>query len=221
MSDIIRRMAQTNLALKYPERTPTASEQDFFNKSGVPAYAASDGSPVVSSTYSGDRQSLLDNERYRLFMQGSGMNRSPGAELPPMTQAQRDQFAPYGYRTDGSPKGSGFMGPIPMPGGGVATEQSFDFEVDGKNILAPLIVPGYGVAKDPEEWAVQHALRRIDRGESPFADTPEYAKPNSPYGKQTMIARILAGDPSAKSPTPAQQSAARLLEAQAAYMINE
>lgn len=220
MSDIIRQMAIGNLARKYPERQPTASEQAFFDRDGVMAYAADDGSPVVSSSVTDPnvRESLLTNERYRLMMQGHGMKQSPYLGQIPMTQEQRDQFAPYGYRPDGSPKGNGFLGPIKLPDGSVATEASFDFDADGKNILAPLIVPGHGVVKDPYDWAERHALKRIREGKSPFADTPEYAKPNSPHGQQSMIARILAGDPSAKTPTEAQIRAAKQLEAQAALM---
>lgn len=218
MSEIIKALARQNLAVKYPEREPTESEQQFFDRSGVPGYAAEDGRPVLSGSFDGNRQSILDNERYRLLMRGEGMSQSPYLGSTPMTQEQRDQFAPYGYRPDGSPKGRGFLGEIPADDGGMATEMSFDFDVDGKNILAPLLVPGYGVAKDPYRWAEDHAMRRISNGQSPFADTPEYAKPNSPHGQQSMIARILAGDPSAKDPTPEQRLAAAMLEAQAALM---
>lgn len=217
MSDIIRDVARTNLAMKYPERQPYPREQQFFDESGVPAYAASDGRPVVSKNHAGS-QSLLDNERYRLLMQGHGTDQSPYLGHIPMTQEQRDQFAPYGYRPDGSPKGDGFLGKVPMGEGEFGTEVSFDFHANGKNILAPLLVPGYGVAKDPYRWAEDHALRRIGSGLSPFNDTPEYAKPFSPHGQQSMVARVLAGDPSAKTPTDAQRLAAARMEAQAALM---
>ena len=220
MSDIIRAMALSNLERKYPDRKPSKSEQAFFDRDGVQAYAADDGRPVVSSrvTDPNVRASLLANERYRLMMQGHGMQQAPYLGSIPMTQEQRDQFAPYGYRIDGTPKGRGYLGPIPLEDGSVATEVSFDFDVDGKNILAPLLVPGHGVARDPYDWAAQHAIKRVSEGKSPFADTPEYAKPNSAHGEQSMVARILAGDPSAKTPTDAQRRAAQQLETQAALM---
>lgn len=142
MSDVIRHMAIGNLARKYPERQPTASEQAFFGRDGVPAYAAEDGRPVVDSSVTDPnvRESLLTNERYRLMMRGHGRSWSPYLGSLPLTEAQRQQF----------------MG---------------------------------------------HS---------------DYSNPRSPHGQQSMVARILARDPSAKSATHDQKMAALRLESLAA-----
>lgn len=139
-SDIIRALARQNLALAYPERSPTNSEQQFFDASGVPAYAAEDGAPVVSESFDGNRQSLLDNERYRLAMFGNGLQQAPYLGSLPMTASQAGQF----------PAGN------------------------------------------------------------------KYASPHSAFGQQSMVARYLAGDPSARDVTDEQKMAAMGLATKAA-----
>ena len=91
----------------------------------------------------------------------------------------------YGLRPDGTPKGKGFFGELQRPDGDKSTELSFDFEVDGKKILAPLIVPGLSKqelqhlldGKQPTnkhyDKAMKFALDRIKVGLSPFAGPDE------------------------------------------------
>lgn len=93
----------------------------------------------------------------------------------------------YGKRTDGTEKGKGYFGEIPILSGDekgkIATEKSISIEVDGKEILIPTIVPtlssdeisfiqsGGNVLESPEieEKAIAHAFKRMDEGKSPFA----------------------------------------------------
>lgn len=99
------------------------------------------------------------------------------------------EYAPYGYRIDGTPKGEGFLGLIPTgKAGHVMSEKSMGVTFDGKETLIPLIVPTLttqeinflktyeGSAKDmPKviaDKAIEHALMRMRRGLSPFADYP-------------------------------------------------
>jgi hypothetical protein len=94
----------------------------------------------------------------------------------------------YGLRPDGSKKGRGFLGELPVKGGGVATEystQSQAVKVKGKQVDFPTIVPT--LTKDevsmmindiipnrkpiPEpimQKAIAHAKERIASGKSPF-----------------------------------------------------
>jgi hypothetical protein len=47
----------------------------------------------------------------------------------------------FGLRADNTPKGQGFFGSIPLPGGKVATEFSIGVEFDGKETQIPTLVP--------------------------------------------------------------------------------
>lgn len=101
-----------------------------------------------------------------------------------------DVIAPYygNKRPDGSTKGTGFLGEIKLPNGGVASEystQSEAVQVDGKQIDFPTLVPT--LSKDeillmqneiipnemeiPEEImqkAIEHAKMRLAKKQSPF-----------------------------------------------------
>lgn len=91
-------------------------------------------------------------------------------------------------RPDGSKKGRGFFGPLPRPDGSVSTELSFDFDADGRKILAPLLVPSLTQPEidhllqggEPTETiyrkAQDHALDRVRAGKSPFAEEAEEGK---------------------------------------------
>lgn len=93
----------------------------------------------------------------------------------------------YGQRLDGSQKGNGYFGPIKRPDGAVSTELSFDFDQDGKNIAAPLLVPTLSLdeinhlmsgAKPTDaiyDKATAHALDRIKAGK------PTWALPDELY----------------------------------------
>ena len=94
---------------------------------------------------------------------------------------------PYGMREDGTPKGLGFFGKIQNTANPdkVSTELSFDFDVDGQNILAPLMVPG--LTKKELDWllsgkqptaeiynkAQEFALQRLREGKSQWAAPDE------------------------------------------------
>lgn len=92
--------------------------------------------------------------------------------------------ADYGNRPDGSKKGEGWLGPIPMQdgSGGVMTEQTAEMDVNGKRVMFPLIHPGSTKeelnimatgGKLPRESvirALDHALERQKQGKSPYKD---------------------------------------------------
>lgn len=92
----------------------------------------------------------------------------------------------YGNRIDGTPKGAGYFGELKRPDGDISTELSVGIEIDGKETQIPLLVPTLN--KDEIKWllnnpptpnppksimekAVKHAMRRINEGKSPFADS--------------------------------------------------
>lgn len=99
--------------------------------------------------------------------------------------------APYGLRPDGTPKGSGFMGELARPDGGISTEISVGVQIDGKETEIPLLVPTlskketeYLLKADPDshdffknmpdsimDKAIAHAKSRIEGGKSVFADS--------------------------------------------------
>jgi hypothetical protein len=91
-------------------------------------------------------------------------------------------FNGYGNRTNGTPKGVGFLGELKRPDGSVSTELSMDVTVDGKKMLIPTLVPtltkeeinfllsGGRPTKEISNKAFQHAMERKKKGLSPFAD---------------------------------------------------
>ena len=99
-------------------------------------------------------------------------------------------LAPYGFRNfesvkdEPQAKGKGFFGPIPTVQGDPMTELSSAFDVNGRTIQYPLIVPtltaqeidilSRGGEPTPEIYdkAERFALYRIQQGLSPFA-TPQ------------------------------------------------
>jgi hypothetical protein len=104
--------------------------------------------------------------------------------------SEANPLAPFGLRYSESVydqpqiKGSGYMGAIPTSEGMPMTELSSSFEMDGRVIQHPLIVPTLsaqeiellrmGGEPTPEIYskAQQFALGRIQQGLSPFA-TPQ------------------------------------------------
>ena len=93
----------------------------------------------------------------------------------------------YGNRRDGSKKGRGFFGPIPVPGtNSVATEAQMDFEMDDRKISAPLLSGNLDrreravvveamsrdawPSNDIVEKAQRHAVARQSLGLSAFYD---------------------------------------------------
>ena len=101
-------------------------------------------------------------------------------------QAFDEAVAPkgYGLREDGTPKGQGWFGPLPMKdnSGKIATELSLGFDFGGKQVLAPALVPYLtpeevthllsGKKATPEivNKAAEHAKMRMKQGLSPFKD---------------------------------------------------
>jgi hypothetical protein len=89
----------------------------------------------------------------------------------------------YGNRPDGTEKGLGWGGEFQNSDGSVSTEFSIGVNIDGQEILLPLITPSstpeevriMQQAKDPGsipkhliDKAIDHALGRIKQGQSPF-----------------------------------------------------
>ena len=99
----------------------------------------------------------------------------------------------YGLRSDGTPKGTGFLGELKRPDGRVSTELSIGVNMDGKETLIPTLVPTLDkneidyLLKSPTspeifktpmgqtimKRAVEHARKRISEGKSPFAQKGE------------------------------------------------
>ena len=97
---------------------------------------------------------------------------------------------PYGLREDKTPKGRGYFGPLKMTDGSgkVMTEYSITFDVDGKNILMPSIVPtltedevkylltGKKITPEITRKAYEWGMKRIKEGKSPFSSPEEEGK---------------------------------------------
>ncbi len=93
----------------------------------------------------------------------------------------------YGQREDGTGKGPGHMGAIPVGDGSKATELSIGVEIDGKETLIPAVVPtisakelktlldtkGQGLTKEMVHKAVDFAKQRMAEGKSPFRQWQE------------------------------------------------
>lgn len=102
----------------------------------------------------------------------------------------------YGKRADGSEKGPGYFGELARPDGGISTEISIGIDLGGGEIEIPLIVPGITkkeldslLAGDPPtpelvDKAAHHAMKRLNKGKSPFAGPGEQVAPPS---KQTIL----------------------------------
>ncbi|HEX8783334.1 MAG TPA: hypothetical protein VF764_08185, partial [Steroidobacteraceae bacterium] len=95
----------------------------------------------------------------------------------------------WGKREDGTLKGRGYLGLLKRADGGVSSELSMSSDIDGREILYPLLVPT--LTRDEVEWllnnpvdpqnvpasikskALAHAKGRLAAGKSPFALTAE------------------------------------------------
>ena len=100
---------------------------------------------------------------------------------PNGTIAGSSKAAPnYGPRQDGTPKYTGFLGPLKNKRGEVMTEYSIGVELDGKEVEIPTLVPTLSkseistilntgkITKSIEKKAVLHAIDRMRVGKSPF-----------------------------------------------------
>ncbi len=106
----------------------------------------------------------------------------PGSRYSKDDEDILSQFDEYGYglRPNGTPKGQGWLGPLPMTDGtgGIATELTIN--VDGEDI--PLIVPTLGVdeldyilkgnqpTRSMVDKAAEFANKRRRQGFSIYAD---------------------------------------------------
>jgi len=91
----------------------------------------------------------------------------------------------YGARSDGSPKGLGFLGELKRPDGKVSTEISIGVNLDGREIEIPSLVPTLTKQEvnhllsggQPNDVIVRKAMDyaryRIAKGKSPFAQQGE------------------------------------------------
>jgi hypothetical protein len=91
--------------------------------------------------------------------------------------------------SQGTLKGKGYFGEIPVNQGGAMTEFSSAFEQDGKMVSHPLLVPTLnkqeidllkmGIEPTPEIYkkAQDYAQKRIGAGQSPFASSQELRYP--------------------------------------------
>lgn len=96
----------------------------------------------------------------------------------------------YGKRNDGTQKGSGYFGELPLKGGGIATEYSIGVNIKGKEVDIPTLVPSLSEKekkkmlediipnkkKIPDEIlkkAVAYAQIRMSQGLSPFKEENE------------------------------------------------
>ncbi len=98
--------------------------------------------------------------------------------MPSLEEMLAPPVDPSWYRSDGTRKGKGFLGPIPTPDGKTATEISID--VDGMHI--PTLVPGLsleeithliGGGRPTDEIvrkAVDHAKMRMKSGLPVFSE---------------------------------------------------
>ena len=82
----------------YKERKPSTSELDFFRRSGVPGYAAEDGSVVINPVQQPgvNYESVRINEHVRLLIRG-GKVQPPNFQI---TTAQQQRFKDYGSLDD-------------------------------------------------------------------------------------------------------------------------
>jgi len=131
-------------------------------------------------------------------------------------------FKDYGKRTDGTPKGQGFLGELKRPDGKISTEISIGVQIDGKEVQIPTLIPGLTEAEKTSllkgdkpsaaivEKAVAHAKKRIADGKSPFAERELITSPKGAKG----IMQVLDGtnkDPGfgiepAKDASPAERA---------------
>lgn len=91
---------------------------------------------------------------------------------------------PFGKRENQEDKYTGFLGEIELPDGTVMTEKSISVDIDGKETLIPSIVPTNkkflkdiaqnNMTKQITDNAINHAMKRIKQGKSPFAEPGEF-----------------------------------------------
>jgi len=105
----------------------------------------------------------------------------------------------YGNRTDGTPKGTGFLGELQRPDGKVSTELSIGVVFDGKEMEIPTLIPTLeeeevkylldGGKSTPEivQKAIEHAKSRMGTGKNPFATSEETKFDWDKYGEYRAV----------------------------------
>ena len=121
----------------------------------------------------------------------------PDYSLLAQALSRQEGLAPYGMRnletgqdiTQGTVKGKGYFGEIPMNQGGAMTEMSSAYGQDRNLVSHPLLVPtltkqeidllGMGLEPTPEIYkkAQDYAQQRISAGQSPYASGQELRYP--------------------------------------------
>jgi hypothetical protein len=121
----------------------------------------------------------------------------PDYRLLAQAISRKNGLAPYGMRnleqgqdiSQGTVKGKGYFGEVPMNQGGAMTELSSAYEQDGKLISNPLIVPTLtkqeldllksGQEPTPQiiKKAQDYAQKRMGMGQSTFATPQELRYP--------------------------------------------
>ena len=104
----------------------------------------------------------------------------------------------YGPRVDGTRKGEGFLGSLPMANGrDRATELSMGTNFDGRDLLIPSLIPSLSQMEIQHllsggkptdaifQKAVTHARGRIGQGRSPFFQDQDRRVPWMPSLPQT------------------------------------
>jgi hypothetical protein len=111
--------------------------------------------------------------------------------------SRKPGLAPYGMRNleqgqdinQGTVKGKGYFGEVPLDQGGAMTELSSAYGQDGKLVSHPLLVPtltkqeidllGMGLEPTPQiiKKAQDYAQKRISAGQSTFATPQELRYP--------------------------------------------
>lgn len=137
----------------------------------------------------------LGDEGIKTFEFEEGMT----TRLPPPI-GDIPRIGEFGLRPDQTKKGKGFLGPLGLKGGGVATEYSVGVKLeanDGKETDIPTLVPTLTekeidtmvndiipnkkpVPKAILQKAVDHANKRVRAGKSPFGETSDSVKGKPP-----------------------------------------
>lgn len=117
------------------------------------------------------------------------------------TGTMTDAGPGYGLRPDGSPKGSGFLGPLKNKRGETMTEYSIGVSIDGQQMDIPTLVPtltpeevqtvlSIGPSDPIPESIVQkaaaHAKQRLAAGKPVFAAPEESPKPAPRVGRASV-----------------------------------
>lgn len=104
-------------------------------------------------------------------------------EFQEVEQEDLEAATPYGLREDGTPKDVGFLGELKNSDGDVMTEYSIGVNIDGKDIEIPTLVPTLTdkekqlildtgeITPAIKQKSVDHAMKRIKEGKSPFFDS--------------------------------------------------